>query len=245
MSQDAAAQCQLFLASSFRRRAGTRDGVRRRGKARQCALYWVNQPFSGSDIVWLARDVFAPRDSKRNRNEVAAAGDARSKRSHDLNIRDVLSRSIAPHTVIAMAIAGVQNFFNTQALHSSTKSFIINAVPISQEIARCRVKGKGLDNLLCCPLGTRVLCDVEVNNLAPVMSQNNKHVQDPKCDRGYSEEINRDQVRYMIIEKRSPGLGRRFLMTNHVFRYGGFRYINPQHAQFAVNSGRTPTYIVS
>ena len=64
MSQCAAARYQLLLASSIMRRAGTRDGVRRRGEARQCALYRVNQLFSVSDIVWLARDVFAPRDSK-------------------------------------------------------------------------------------------------------------------------------------------------------------------------------------
>ena len=60
MFQGAAARYQ----SRIMRRAGTRDEVRRRGEARQCALCRVNQPFLDSDIVWLVRDVFAPRDSK-------------------------------------------------------------------------------------------------------------------------------------------------------------------------------------
>ena len=45
-------------------RAGTRDGIRKHGEAKQCALDRENQLFSGSDIVCLARDVYAPRDSK-------------------------------------------------------------------------------------------------------------------------------------------------------------------------------------
>jgi hypothetical protein len=91
--------------------------------------------------------------------------------------------------------------------------FTVDAVAISQQIARCRIKGKILDYLLCCPLGSRAWSDVEVNNLTPVVSQHNKHIQDPKGGRGHSEEINGDQICYMVVEQRSPGLGRRFLMT--------------------------------
>ena len=44
------------------RRASIHDEVRQHEEARQCNLDQGNQRFSGSDIVWLAPDVYAPRD---------------------------------------------------------------------------------------------------------------------------------------------------------------------------------------
>ena len=97
---------QTITEVSIELRAGTHDGVHRYEETRQRAFYRVNQPFSGPDIVWLARDAFAPRDNMWNRREVVAADDARSEQLHDSSTRNVLSQLSAPHTVIAKVIAG-------------------------------------------------------------------------------------------------------------------------------------------
>ena len=90
-----------------------------------------------------------------------------------------------------------------------------------------------------------MLCDVEMNNLAPLMSEQDKYVQDSKSSRVYREEINGDQIRYMIVEKSSPGLRRRFPDANHVFRYGSLRNVDPQLAQLAMYSRCPPTDVLS
>ncbi len=58
-----------------------------------------------------------------------------------------------------------------------------------QEVAWSRVKRKSFDYLLSGPLRSRTVRRVEVNNLSPVMTQNDKYKQDAKPSGGYDKEI--------------------------------------------------------
>jgi len=79
-------------------------------------------------------------------------------------------------------------------------------IAIAQQVARELGKGKGLSQLLCGPLRGRVGSHIEVQNAAPVMSQNQKHVKNTEADRGHGEEIDGDQLLGMILQEVAPGL---------------------------------------
>ena len=83
------------------------------------------------------------------------------------------------------------------------------AVP--QQVARQLVKGKGLPHFLSCPLGGRVGGHIEVKNATSIMVQYQKHVKDVKTDGGQGEEVDRDQLREVVLQC-APCLKRRSAM---------------------------------
>jgi len=85
---------------------------------------------------------------------------------------------------------------------------------------------------------------VEVNDLSPFMTQNDKDIQDSERRCGNSEEVHRYQFLYMIIEESTPGLGRRLPMADHVFGDRGFGHTEAKYFQFTMYAGSTPTYVV-
>ena len=64
--------------------------------------------------------------------------------------------------------------------------------------------------------------DVEVQYSPTIMTQDYQHEQDPEGRRWDREEIQGDQLLGMVPKKRSPSLGRRPPMLDHVLGYGGF-----------------------
>ena len=66
----------------------------------------------------------------------------------------------------------------------------------------------------------------EVHDVATVMAEHDKHIENAKCGGRDREEINSRYTVGMVFEKRSPGLRRRFLLTNHIFGNCSFRHIN-------------------
>ena len=49
----------------------------------------------------------------------------------------------------------------------------------------------------------------------------------------------------MVLEECSPGLGRRFPATNHVFAHAGFAHIEAQLEQFAMDPRRAPERVLT
>jgi len=68
-----------------------------------------------------------------------------------------------------------EDFLNTQALDSLEKVPSVDLVAVSQQVRWRGVVWKGLNHLLPCPEGRRVLGHIEVNQASAVMS---KHHQD-------------------------------------------------------------------
>ena len=64
-------------------------------------------------------------------------------------------------------------------------------------------------------------------------------------DRMYREEVDRNELGHMIGEERSPRLGWRLGMADHVFGNGRLGNLNAQFQEFAVNSRRSPGRIVT
>jgi len=90
-------------------------------------------------------------------------------------------------------------------------------IAVAQQVARELGEGKGLTQLLSCPLCGRVGGNIEVQNATPVMGQNQENVKNLETDRGHGEEINGDQLLGMILKECPPALRGRFVASQHVF----------------------------
>jgi hypothetical protein len=71
---------------------------------------------------------------------------------------------------------GRKHFVDAETFHSIAKSTAIDAVSVTQQVAWSGIEGKGLHQLLCCPLGSWMFGHVKVNDFSPFVMQNDQHV---------------------------------------------------------------------
>ena len=90
-------------------------------------------------------------------------------------------------------------------------------IAVAQQVARELGKGKGLPQLLSCPLRGRVGGNIEVQDATSVMGQNQENVKNLETDRRHGEEIDGDQLPGMILKECPPALRGRFVTSQHVF----------------------------
>jgi hypothetical protein len=72
------------------------------------------------------------------------------------------------------------------------------------------------------------------------MGQHQKHVKDLEADSGHREEVDGDQLLGMILEKRAPGLRRRFAVAHHVFADAALTDVDAELKQLTVDPWCTP-----
>ena len=84
---------------------------------------------------------------------------------------------------------GRRHFFDTETFHSTAKSNSVDAVPVTYQVAWSRVEGESFHDLLSSPFRSRMVRRVEVNDLSPFMTQNDKYIQDSEGSRGDGEKI--------------------------------------------------------
>lgn len=98
------------------------------------------------------------------------------------------------------------NPLDIQTSYPTLNLLTINRIPITQQIAWSGIERKFLHQLRCCPLGSRVVCHVEVHNPATVMAKHDEYIEHSKSGGGHCKEIHRCQTLCMITEKSSPCL---------------------------------------
>ena len=84
-----------------------------------------------------------------------------------------------------------------------------------------------------------------MNDASPSVRQDEEDVEHAECRCRNSEEIHGDDIFGMVRQKRTPGLGRRFSVADHVLRDGGLADLKPKFEEFAVNPRGTPKGIMS
>jgi len=136
-----------------------------------------------------------------------------------------------------------EDFLDLERSDTRPNVAAINAVSIPQEIARGVVLGKGLENLLGRPGRGGVLRHVEVQHLAPTMFQHDEHEQNLEGDRGHGEEVHRNHLSEVIVQKRFPGLAGRPRQSPEDSGDSTFGDLDAEHLQLAVNPGCAPERI--
>src|SRR5437016_5754168 len=123
------------------------------------------------------------------------------------------------------------------------KSFAIDLVPIPDQIPRAVLRPARLDQLSPRPLCGRMLRDIEMPQPSPPVAQHHEHKQHSKGRGRDREEIQRDQILGVVLQKRAPRLRRRPPRPDHELRNRRLRYRQAQLQELAVNPRRTPERI--
>lgn len=98
---------------------------------------------------------------------------------------------------------GDAHLVDTEAFHTAPESFAVYIVTVTQQEPGSGVEGKRLEYLLCRALDGRVLGDVEVDNLAPLMPEHQEHLQFTKGGCGDGEEVDGHE-RVVPVDVRDP-----------------------------------------
>src|SRR5438034_3068006 len=104
-------------------------------------------------------------------------------------------------------------FPDVQRLGLTRKSFSVDLVSITDQMAWGLLQRARLDQLPPRPIRGRMFRDIKMHQPPPVVAQHHEHEQDPKGRRGHREEIQRDQILGMILQKRAPRLRRRLSLA--------------------------------
>jgi hypothetical protein len=111
----------------------------------------------------------------------------------DNQMIETLASNIANHSldvwILKRRSRRGDHFFDLHPCHSEAKSFSVDLISISEQIAWRCIFRKCFDHLLRRPDGRRMQGDIEVDNLSSIMKQEDETVQDAKWHRVDSEEI--------------------------------------------------------
>src|SRR5262244_3672501 len=87
--------------------------------------------------------------------------------------------------------------------------------------------------------------DIKVDDTSTMMCEHDEDEQNLEPDGVYREEVDRNELGHMIGEERSPRLGWRLEMADHVFSNGRLGNLNAKFEEFAVNSRRSPERVIA
>jgi len=121
----------------------------------------------------------------------------------------------------------------------------VNAITIAKEEAGCSVEGERMKDLLRGPFCGWMRRDVEVNDAAALVRENDENVEGTKGKGRGSEEIDGSKLLGVVFKKCAPGLRGRLGMSDHVLGDGGLGNIDAKFEQFPVNSGASPERVRS
>src|SRR5262249_45993659 len=132
------------------------------------------------------------------------------------------------------AMGSRHHFLDLHPVHPPTELIAVDLVAISQEKARRSLFREGLDNLLCGPSSRRMPGHVEVNHSSAIMGKYDKHEQhaEGRCRNG--EEIDRDHLAKVILEKGPPRLRRRLPTLGYQTRDCSLGNLNSEFLQFSM-----------
>src|SRR5215469_11834262 len=137
-----------------------------------------------------------------------------------------------------------QNFADAHVAHLVLEVIAENSIAVTKYVTRELLKGKGLSQLLSCPLRGRMSGDIAVNNATPIIGQYQKHVKDLEAESGHGEEVDGGQLLEVIVQECAPGLRGRPRGAHHVFANAAFTDVQAESEQLTVDAGFTPTGIL-
>jgi len=113
--------------------------------------------------------------------------------------------------VLPRAVGRGQHFMDPHALHSVLERVTVYAVAIAEEIERRGVVREGIHDLLGGPEGGGMLgyIEVEVEDAPAVVGEYDEDEEHSQARAGDGEEVERDEVPDVVVQKRSPRLRRR------------------------------------
>jgi len=112
-----------------------------------------------------------------------------------------------------------EDFIDVHSFHPVDEGCPVDFVPIADRVLRLAVVRKGCGDLVSCPAGARMMCDIEMDDLPPVVPKDDEAIENLEPDGRNREEINSSDLFGMVRQERPPRLGRRFTLLRHVLRH--------------------------
>jgi len=111
-------------------------------------------------------------------------------------------------------------FIDVHGFHPVAEQLPVDLVPVADRVLWLAVVGKRCGGLVSRPASGGMTRDVEMGDLPTVVPKDDKAIQDVESDRGDGEEVNSCDPIGVVLQERSPRLGRRFTRPAHAFRHG-------------------------
>ncbi len=80
--------------------------------------------------------------------------------------------------ILPGAPRGSQDLVDAQARDAPLKSLAIHGIAVAEQVRGRRIPGKGLEELLCCPLPCRMLSHIELEDSPPLVRQHDQDEED-------------------------------------------------------------------
>ena len=164
---------------------------------------------------------------------------------------DVIEAFSADRSNQALDIGGLpggsgcgNHLLDPQFFQLRLNDLAIDAISIPDYVLRNGVIWKGVKKLLRSPFCGGMRRNIEMNNAATLMRENEEDVENAEGDCRDCEEINRGKLFAVVFQKGAPCLGGRFGMSDHVFSDSCLGDIDSEFEQFAMNSGGSPEGII-
>src|SRR5258705_5956252 len=126
------------------------------------------------------------------------------------------------------------------ACHDGT----IDAIPVTDHVARSFVPRECFCDLACNPLGCRVGCDVDAHEISAMNPHDHKAIEQFEANGRDNEQIHGSNLWRVVTQEGSPSLAWRPASLDHVLGDARLSDLKPQHEQFAVDARRTPKQIL-
>ena len=133
-----------------------------------------------------------------------------------------------------------EDLVHAHAVDSTVKGVAVDRVTIPEEMAWGRVLGERLDDLLGGPSGPGVVGDVDVNELATIMSKHDERKEQPESQGGDDKEIDRDDLSEMRRQESAPGGRRAGRCAAHVLGDRQFPDVITKEMEFGLDASATP-----
>ena len=111
----------------------------------------------------------------------------------------------------------------------------VGTVVVAHQVGWRRGPGKRLGDLPSQPLGCRMPCHLEPQQLSPAVTQNQERK--PRDQRSASAQDGGNRLS-VISQKRLPGLRRRLRRSRHIFRDRRLGHLKAKHQRLAMDPGR-------
>src|SRR5450759_3228847 len=104
----------------------------------------------------------------------------------------------------------------------------INAILVSDHVARSPVPRKRLCYLTCNPFCRRIPCDVDPDQISAVKSDDDECIKQVKTDSRNNEQVHSGDIRGVIAQEGEPSLAWRPASLDHVLGDAGLSDLKPE-----------------
>jgi len=190
-----------------------------------------------SSVLLVVADIFGEQQSQ----VALVEGDDVVQQIAPATLHPPLCSSVLPKTPVRRP-----HRFDPHRPHRGVNFEAILRIPVKDQKSGNRFIREGLPQLLYEPGARGTPSDIEMQDTSPSMANDEKTLEQVKCDGWNGEEIHgRDHVA-MVAEKSQPPLGefRIATRTSHPAGDGSFGNVDAQDQEFTVNARRAPSWIL-